>query len=250
MSELNEVIAGRNSVREAILSGKRTINKILISQHAHGTAVTEIITLAKERGIPVHQVPPERFDRTVENSQGILAEISPREYLSLDELLSKVKGEEKPLLVILDGIEDPHNAGAIIRNALALGANGIVMGKWRATGVTDAVTKTSAGASEHMEIARVSNIPDAVLRIKDAGFWVAGLEKGGEPLTRFDASFPLALVIGSEGHGMQRLVRERCDFVLEIPQTNTISSLNASCASAIALYEIFKRKSKASSSPK
>jgi 23S rRNA (guanosine2251-2'-O)-methyltransferase len=237
-----DIISGRNPVREAILSGQKTINKILLSQTARGAAIEDIIRLAKERQIPLHHVPPERLDnRGDQNTQGVMAEISPIVYLDLSELWEQIKTSANPLVVIFDGIEDPHNVGAIIRSAVAFGANGIVIGKWRQAGLTETVSRTSAGASEHIPIARVTNIPQAINELKEWGFWVAGAEAGQKDVEEEKFAFPLALVIGSEGQGLH-LVKERCDMLVSIPQTATISSLNASCAAAVLLYEIFKQK--------
>ncbi|HBU70135.1 MAG TPA: 23S rRNA (guanosine(2251)-2'-O)-methyltransferase RlmB [Elusimicrobia bacterium] len=238
-----EYISGRNSVREALIAGTKTINKILLSKQAHGTPIQDIIRLAKEKGVPMHHVPPERLDKfSEENNQGVVAEVSNTVYLDLDELWEKVKGETKPLLVVMDGIEDPHNVGAIIRSAVALGANGIILGKWRSAGLTETVSRSSAGAIEHIPVARVTNIAETINRLKEFGVWIYGAENGGKSVSEEEFSFPMALVIGSEGQGLHRLVKERCDFLISIPQTPIISSLNASCASAIILHEIFKKK--------
>lgn len=240
-----DIISGRNPVREAILSGNKTINKILLSQTARGTAIEEIIRLARERQIPLHHVPPERLDTLSDkNNQGVVAELSPIVYLELPDLWTKIKTAEKPLVVIFDGIEDPHNVGAIIRSAVTFGANGIIIGKWRQAGLTETVSRTSAGAVEHIPIARVTNIPQCINDLKELGFWVAGAEAGNKNVEEEKFSFPLALVIGSEGQGLHRLVKERCDMLISIPQTSAISSLNASCAAAVLLYEIFKQKNR------
>jgi 23S rRNA (guanosine2251-2'-O)-methyltransferase len=240
---MTEIIAGRNPVREALLAGTKTINKILLSHRAHGSAVEDIIKIARERQIPLHHVPPERLDNLSSTpNQGVVAEVSPEVYLDLPELRERIKGQPYPLVVILDGIEDPHNVGAIIRSAVAFGANGIVIGKWRQAGVTETVARTSAGASAHVPIARVTNIAQCINDLKGYGFWVAGADPGGRPVGDEKFAFPLALVVGSEGHGLHRLVKERCDLLVSIPQTPVISSLNASCAAAVVLYEIFKRK--------
>ncbi|MHB9155893.1 MAG: 23S rRNA (guanosine(2251)-2'-O)-methyltransferase RlmB [Endomicrobiales bacterium] len=238
-----EIISGRNPVRELLRSGQKTINKILLSRQARGSAIEDILRLAKERGIPLHHVPPERLDAlSTENNQGVVAEVSSAEYLGLHELWEKVKNDENPVLVVLDGIEDPQNMGAIIRNAVAFGASGIVIGKWRSAALTETVSKTSAGAVEHIPIARIASIANALQELKDRGVWIVGAEAGGRSVRDEKFAFPLALVIGSEGQGLHRLVKERCDFLVSIPQTSAISSLNASCAAAILLYEIFRRK--------
>jgi 23S rRNA (guanosine2251-2'-O)-methyltransferase len=240
---MSELLTGRNPVREALRSGKRVITKILLAHTAHGSAITEILKLAREKGVPVHHVPPEKLDtRDAENNQGVVAEISSARYLELEELWEQVKSVPRPLIVVLDGIEDPHNLGAIIRNAVAFGADGVVIGKWRSAGLTDTVARTSAGAIEHIPVARVTNIAESISQLKEWGVWVAGADANARPVSEEKFSFPLALVIGSEGQGLHRLVRERCDLLVAIPQTNNVSSLNASCAAAVLLYEIFQQK--------
>lgn len=237
-----DIISGRNAVRETLKAGQTTVNKIYVSFTSRGSSVEDIIALAKEMKVPVHHVPPEKTDAlSPGNNQGIVAEVSTAEYLDLDALWEKVKDLPTPLLVVLDGIEDPHNLGAIIRNAVVFGAVGVVIGKWRCAAVTDTVTRTSAGASEHIPIARVTNIGEAVNRLKELNVWVIGTDQDGTPLAAQQFAYPLAIVIGSEGEGMHRLVKERCDAVVAIPQTSSISSLNASCASAVVLYEIYRR---------
>jgi 23S rRNA (guanosine2251-2'-O)-methyltransferase len=238
-----DLISGRNPVREVLRAGRKTINKIILSQTAHGSAIDEIVRLALDRAIPLHRVPSAKLDTLCpENNQGIAAEIASAAYLDLGELYAQVKDLPQPLLVILDGIEDPHNLGAIIRSAVTFGADGVVIGKWRSAGMTETVIRTSAGASEHIPIARVTNIAESISWLKEQGFWVAGAEVGGTSLSEEKFVFPLAVVIGSEGQGLHRLVKERCDFLVSIPQTSTISSLNASCAATVVFYEIYKQK--------
>ncbi|MBN1824572.1 MAG: 23S rRNA (guanosine(2251)-2'-O)-methyltransferase RlmB [Endomicrobiales bacterium] len=237
-----ELITGRNPVKESLVSGNRTFNKLLVSKTSHGKIITEIIRLAKKRGVPVHFVPPERLDKIAEASQGVALEASTTEYFSLEGLLNATKNEKRPVYVVLDGIEDPHNLGAIIRNAVAFGANGVIIGKWRSAQINETVLRASAGAVEHIRIARVTNIAEAVTELKENGVWVAGLENGNRNLSGESFGFPLAVVIGGEGSGIHRLVKERCDYLISIPQTGAVSSLNASCAAAVALYEIFKNR--------
>ncbi|MCX5782396.1 MAG: 23S rRNA (guanosine(2251)-2'-O)-methyltransferase RlmB [Elusimicrobia bacterium] len=242
---MSEYISGRNPVKELLRAGQKTVNKILLSNQARGSVIEEIVKLAKERKIPIHNVPPIKLDKlSKENNQGVVAEITSASYLDIDELLKKVQSDAKPFIVILDNIEDPHNLGAIIRSAVTFGANGIVIGKWRSAGLTDTVSRTSAGASEHIPIARVTNIAECVSQLKEKGFWVAGAEGNNKPIEEERFSFPLALVIGGEGKGISRLVKERCDILVSIAQTSKISSLNASCAAAVILYEIYKQKAR------
>lgn len=236
---------GRNAVLEAIKSGNRTINKILISKTAHGSSISEIIKLAKMKGIVINNVPPEKLDKfEQENTQGVVAEVSSINYVELEDLINTVKDKQNGLLLLLDSIEDPHNLGAIIRNAVCFGVDGVIIPKWRSATINETVERTSAGAIEHIKIARVTNSSQAILKLKDNGFWILGAENGNNSITDTKVPFPAVLVMGSEGFGIHQKIKEKCDFVITIPQKNTISSLNVSCASAVILYEISKQISK------
>lgn len=236
------IIYGRNPVLELLKARKRTVNKIMIARTARGNAIGEIIALAKSKAIAVHNVPPEKLDKYAQNSQGVAAEVSPMEYMEIEELISAAKRKKDSILVLLDGIEDPHNLGAIIRNCVAFGAAGVIIPKWRAAGVNETVAKASAGALEHIPVSRVANANQTIDILKENGFWIAGAENGGQLLEECNLPFPLVIIIGSEGSGLHRLTKENCDFLISIPQTNAISSLNASCASAVILYEISKKR--------
>ena len=234
-------IFGRNAVIEAIKSGNRTINNISISKTAHGSSISEIIKLAKTKGIVINSVPPEKFDKfEQENTQGVVAEVSSINYVELEDLMNIAKNKEKGLLLLLDGIEDPHNLGAIIRNAVCFGVDGVIIPKWRSATINETVERTSAGAIEHMKIARVTNSSQAILKLKDNGFWILGAENGNNSIANTKVPFPAVLVMGSEGFGIHQKIKEKCDFIITIPQKSTISSLNVSCASAVILYEISK----------
>jgi 23S rRNA (guanosine2251-2'-O)-methyltransferase len=239
---LENIIYGRNSVLELLKVGKRTVNKLMVAHTARGSVITEIINLAKQKGIAVHTVPPEKLDRFSEQSQGIAVEVSPTEYIALKDLIKQAKNSPKPLLVILDGIEDPHNLGAIVRNCVAFGADGVIIPKWRSAGVNETVSKVSAGAVEHISISKVTNINQTVDLLKENNFWIVGTENGEQSLEDVDLLFPLVVIIGSEGFGLHNLTRKRCDFLMSIPQKNIISSLNASCSCAVILYEIYKKR--------
>lgn len=239
---LDNIVYGRNSVFELLKAGKRTVNKVMISQTARGNIISEIIDLAKSKGIAVHNVPPEKLDKYSQNSQGIAAEVSPMQYLEIEDIIKISKKNKDPLLVILDSIEDPHNLGAIIRNCVAFGADGVIIPKWRAAGINETVSKASAGAIEHISIAKVTNINQAIDILKENDYWIAGAENGGQTLEEANLPFPLAIIIGSEGFGLHDLTKKKCDFIISIPQKNIISSLNASCASAVILYEISKKR--------
>jgi 23S rRNA (guanosine2251-2'-O)-methyltransferase len=241
----SEIITGRNPVMELLRSPDKQINKIFISKTSHGQPIKDIIHEAKFRKIPIYFVPPEKTDDYALNNQGVVAFVSAEKYLDLDQLLKKLTGKKQAFVVILDEIKDPHNLGAIARNAVVFGADAIILGKWRSCAITETVVKVSAGASQHIDFVRVSNIPETINKLKKAGFWVIGAEAGNKSLNLEKFSFPLAVVIGSEGEGLHRLVKERCDELVSIPQTTKISSLNASCAAAIVLYEVFKQKTPA-----
>ncbi|GHT05015.1 23S rRNA (guanosine(2251)-2'-O)-methyltransferase RlmB [Endomicrobiia bacterium] len=236
------VVCGRNPVLELLKAARRTVNKIMVSRTARGVVISEIINLAKQKGIALHSVPPEKLDKFSESSQGIVAEVSPVQYTELSDLIERSKKSLKPLLVILDGLEDPHNLGAIIRNCVAFGADGVIIPKWRAAGVNETVSKSSAGAVEHISISRVENTNQAIGLLKENSFWIVGAENGGRILEKIDLPFPLAVIIGSEGFGLHSLTKKNSDFLISIPQENIISSLNASCASAVILYEIAKKR--------
>ena len=235
------IVFGRNVVLELLKVNRRTVNKIMVSKTARGNIVSEIINIAKQKNIALHSVPPEKLDKFSQHTQGIAAEVSPIIYLELLDLIKKAKQSPKPLLVILDGIEDPHNLGAIIRNCVAFGADGVIIPKWRAVGVNETVAKSSAGAIEHISISKVSNLNQAITLLKNNNFWVVGSENGYQTLETIDLPFPLAVIIGSEGFGLHDLTKKNCDYLISIPQKNTLSSLNASCASAVILYEISKK---------
>ena len=233
---------GRNAVLEAIKSGKRTINKIFISKTAHGSNISEIIKLAKMKGLVLNNVPPEKLDKfEQENTQGIVAEVSAISYVELEDLINVVRNKKDGLLLLLDSIEDPHNLGAIIRNAVCFGVDGVIIPKWRSATINETVERTSAGAIEHIKIARVTNSSQTILKLKDNGCWILGAENGNNKITDTKIPFPAVLVMGSEGFGIHQKIKEKCDIIITIPQKNTISSLNVSCASAVILYEIAKK---------
>jgi 23S rRNA (guanosine2251-2'-O)-methyltransferase len=239
---LGSFVYGRNPVLELLKAGKRNVNKIMLSQTAKGRAVSEIVSLAGQKGVIIHNVPPKKLNRFSENSQGVVAEISSVRYIELVDLIKKAGKSSKPLLVLLDGIEDPHNLGAVIRNCVAFGADGVIIPKRRAAGVNESVSKSSAGALEYISISRVVNFNRTINLLKKEGFWIAGAENNEQMLEKTNLPFPLAVVIGSEGFGLHNLTKKNCDFLISIPQINTISSLNVSCASAVILYELAKKR--------
>jgi len=238
-------LEGRNPVLEALRSGK-SIDKIMIAKDAHGAAIGEIIRKAHERGVIVKLVEKANLDKISESGQhqGVIAQTVPYEYKEIDDIfMIAAKRNEKPFVLILDSITDPHNFGAILRTAECAGAHGVVIPKRRAVGITTSVVKASAGALEYIAIAKVSNIPTTIDKLKEKGLWVIGADPTGTVYTGLDFSIPLAIVIGGEDKGISRLIKEKCDFIAGIPLKGKIDSLNASVAAALLLYEIVRQRS-------
>lgn len=242
---LPNIIMGRNPVREAVKSG-RSIDRILVTAE-HDGSLGEIVALAREKNLVIREVDRRRLDEICMpfghdgkpgNHQGIVAEIPGVEYSELSDILAYAEEKgEKPFVILLDGIEDPHNLGSIIRSAECAGAHGVVIPKRRSAPVTATVVKTSAGAAEHMRIARVVNIVAAMEQLKEAGLWIAGADMAGESMYKTDMKGGFALVIGGEGDGLGKLVKEKCDFLVSIPIKGSIDSLNAAVAAAIIMFE-------------
>lgn len=238
-----ELIFGRNPVTEALKSG-REIEKILIKKGAGGS-VGRILRMAKERGVPVRDESKANLDKKSAGAshQGVAAIISPYKYCPVEDILALAKKrEEPPFIIILDGLEDPHNMGAIMRTAECAGAHGVIVAKRRAAGITGTVAKASAGAVEYLPCARVVNIARTVDMLKEQGLWIYACDMDGDTYYKADMEGPMALVIGNEGSGISRLVKSKCDFVVSIPMRGRISSLNASSAAAILMYEIRKQR--------
>jgi len=245
MKEENTLIAGRNPVMEALKSNT-DINSIMIARGSGEGIIRAIAAKAKKQGIPVKEVSPVKLDALIpaKNHQGVVANISPIKFHLLRDILKIAadKGEDA-LIIILDGIEDVHNFGAIARTAEACGAHGIVIHKHGAAPVSSIAVKASAGALMHVPIARVTNITKTIMELKEKGLWIAGTDMTGDT-KYYEANLkgPIGVVIGSEGKGMSRLVRENCDFNVNIPMAGKMSSLNASNAAAIVLFEILKQR--------
>ena len=238
-------IEGRNSVLELLESGK-DINKIYIERGEKQGSIHKIIAKEREKGIVLVEIEKNKLKQMAqtENYQGVIAIVPPFEYCEVDDILDEAKNKnEKPFILILDGIEDPHNLGAIIRTAETAGVHGIIIPKRRAASVNSTVNKVSAGAVEYMKIARVNNINDTIKSLKDNGVWVIGTDINA---TKYyyeeDFKGSIALVIGSEGFGMNRLVRENCDLLVKIPMKGKITSLNASVSAGITIYEVVKQR--------
>ena len=245
-AELPEgMIEGRNAVTEALKSG-RTIDKLYIASGDTDKALARLAAQAKEAGAVVVQVDRRKLNELSPTGahQGVIASVAAHEYATIDDLLNLAEQRgEAPLLVVCDELSDPHNLGAILRTAECAGAHGLIIPKRRSVGLTAVVAKTSAGAVEYLPVARVSNIAAALEELKKRGVWVYGTAADGETsLYGADLKGPCAIVIGSEGSGMSRLVRERCDVLVSIPMKGRISSLNASAAAAVLLYEALRQR--------
>lgn len=243
----NDQVEGRNSVLELLESGK-DINKLYISDGEKHGSIHKIIALAKERKVVINKVDKYKLDKMsqTENHQGVIAIVPPYEYCDVDDILEQAKSKnEKAFILILDGIEDPHNLGSIIRTAETAGVHGIIIPKRRAAAVNSTVSKVSAGAVEHIKIARVNNINEAIKYLKENDIWVCGTDMNTNTYYYDqDYKMPVAIVIGSEGFGMSRLVKENCDFLVKIPMKGKITSLNASVSAGIVMYEVVKQREK------
>lgn len=229
------IVVGRNAVRE-LLSSDTPVDKILVS--GREGSVIALIAMAKEKKIPVVDTDSFALDRLSggENHQGIAAYVAEKEYSTIEEILETAKERgEKPLVVVCDGIEDPHNLGAVIRCAECAGAHGVIIPERRACGLTPAVSKASAGAILHMKIARVGNIAQTVEKLKENGIWTFAAEAGGMDFYEADFDLPCAIVLGGEDSGVSRLVKERCDFIISIPMYGHVNSLNVSTAASVLL---------------
>jgi 23S rRNA (guanosine2251-2'-O)-methyltransferase len=244
-------IFGINPVTEALKAG-RPIQRVLIAeQRKSDRDILEIIRLAKGRGTEVRIVTRDALNREAPNAlhQGVIATAAAREYATLDDILQlPAQKGQAPLYLVLDGVEDPRNFGAILRTAEATGVHGVIIPERRAVGLTETVAKTAAGALEYVPVVKVVNIANVLEELKKAGVWVAGAEAGGDTLY-WDADFvrPTALVLGGEDKGVRRLVRERCDYLLSLPLMGSITSLNVSVAAGVLLYEVLRqRRGKAS----
>ena len=241
----DDQVEGRNSVLE-LLESEKDIKKIYVTRGEKQGSINKIIGRAKGKGIVLVEVDKTKLDEMSQtgNHQGVIAIVPPFEYCEVEDILDEAKNKnEQPFILILDGIEDPHNLGAIIRTAETAGVHGVIIPKRRAASVNSTVNKVSAGAVEHMKIARVNNINDTIQYLKDNGLWIIGTDgKAENYYYEQDLTGPIALVIGSEGYGMNRLVSENCDILVKIPMMGKITSLNASVSAGIVTYEIVKQR--------
>ncbi len=239
------LIIGRNAVREAVKSG-RSIDYLLTCGEPDGS-IGEILSLARDRKLVIRNCERKKLDELcmpfghggkTANHQGIVAYAAGVDYCSVADILAAARERgEAPFVIVLDGVTDPHNLGSVIRSAECAGAQGVIIGKRRSASVTAAAVKAAAGATEYVKIARVTNLSAALQELKRAGLWIAGADMAGNPMTRQGLNGPLALVIGSEGEGLSRLVKDNCDFLVSIPLFGKIESLNAAVAAAVLMYE-------------
>ncbi len=249
-SQLNErendkdVIFGRNSVAEAIKSG-RPLDSVMVARGDRGGSIPKIVADAKKAGIVIKEVDSKKLDFICghNNHQGIAALGAVKEYSTIEDIFNTAaERNEQPFIIICDEIEDPHNLGAIIRTAEAAGAHGVIIPKRRSASLSFTVAKTSAGAVEFMHVARVTNLPQTIEDLKKRGVWVYCADMDGEPFYKSDLKGAIALVIGSEGNGVGRLVKEKCDVTLSMPMKGQINSLNASVAAGILMYEVSRQR--------
>lgn len=242
----DDMIYGRNPVIEALKTGTTTIDKLMIQEGLHHPQIKEILRLSKENGVMYRFVDKRKLDTLCEreNHQGVVASIASHSYAEVGDILALAKEKgEPPFVVILDSITDPHNLGSIIRTANAAGAHGVIIPKNRSVSLNATVSKVAAGAVEYTPVARVTNLPQTLEKLKQAGLWIVGTDLSGTQ-THSECSLtgPLGIVIGSEGEGMSRLVRQACDFLVKIPMIGKIESLNASVAAGVLLYEAVRQK--------
>lgn len=237
-------IEGRNAILEVLKSG-RDIEKIYVQKGITEGTIRKIVAMAVDKGFVVQEILKQKMDEIsqTKNHQGIIAIVSAHEYVEIKDILKKAeeKGEE-PFVIILDEITDPHNLGAVLRTADAAGAHGVIIPKRRAVGLTATVGRTSAGAIEYVPVAKVTNLGAAIEELKKAGLWIACADMDGENFYSSNLRGPIGLVIGSEGMGVGRLIKEKCDFTVSIPMYGEISSLNASVAAGLLMYEVVRQR--------
>jgi len=241
---MDNIIIGRNPVAEAIKAG-REIDKIIVKKGEYEGSLVAVIKRAKSLKIPVIEADKAKLDALSEgkNHQGVIAFVAAHTYTDVKDMIKSAKEKSSsPFIIILDKITDPHNLGSILRTANCAGADGVIIPKRGSVGLSETVAKTSAGALEYTPVAKVTNIAETVELLKKEGFWVAGAEADGELMYKTDLTGAIALVIGSEGEGISRLVKEKCDFLCKIPMYGDINSLNASVAAGIMMYEIVRQR--------
>lgn len=239
-----EMITGKNPVIEALTSG-RSVNKVFISEQLNSNVQGKMISLGKSAGTIIQKVPKKRLDQLFSgNHQGVIAYVASYQYATLDDLfLRSEERNEAPFFIILDELEDPHNLGSILRTADATGVHGVIIPKRRSVGLTATVAKTAAGAIEHIPVVRVTNIASTIEELKAKNVWVVGTQANAtEDYRVLDGTIPIALVIGNEGKGMSRLTKEKCDWTVSLPMQGKVTSLNASVACSLLLYEVYRKR--------
>jgi 23S rRNA (guanosine2251-2'-O)-methyltransferase len=239
-------LTGIHAVREALEAG-RAIDRIVIAAGRHGDRIEELVRAARRRGVPVRFEDRSQVDRlaATRDHQGVVALEAARAAVSLDEILEKAASDtaQKGLIVLLDGVEDPQNLGAIVRTSLAAGAHGVVIPERRAAGLTETVARASAGALAHLSVAKVVNLVRAMKELKEAGYWMVGLdERAEQDYTTADFTLPVGIVLGGEGKGIHELTRERCDFLVALPTVGPVRSLNVSVAAGVVLFEAIRQR--------
>lgn len=243
--EIDEnILYGRNAVMEA-LKGEREIDKILVQKGEKEGSVIKIISLAKSKAVVVQEVEKAKLDELTgrEKHQGVLAYVAAHEYVEVEDILEDAKEKgEAPFVLILDNIQDPHNLGAIIRTAHNAGVHGIIIPKRRAVGLTGTVAKSSAGSLEYMKVAKVSNIVQTIRELKEKGLWIACADMDGKTLYEENLTGPIGIVVGSEGEGVSKLTKENCDYVVSVPMYGKVTSLNASVAASLMIYEVVRQR--------
>lgn len=240
---MGDYIVGRNAVREALRSG-RSVQRILVSSEKQSGSLGEILTLAKNLHVEVRKVPDKQLQKYSEGlpHQGVAALVTQVSFYSIDDVLSKAS-DKPPLLILTDGIEDPHNLGAIIRTAECAGANAVLIPKRHNATITATVGKTSAGAIEFVPLVQIGNVANTIKELKEKGFWILGAHMEGNcTLYEADLTLPIVIVIGNEGKGLSRLTKESCDFLVTIPMFGKLNSLNASVAASILMYEAVRQR--------
>lgn len=240
----NDLIAGRNAVSEALRS-QRSINKILLQEGAHGGSLGEIIALAKEKGVPVETVKAEKLDKLAKGlrHQGVAALAAPIAFRTLDDVFARAaEKNEEPFILLLDELQDPQNVGALIRSADAAGVHGVLMPRRRSCPLNAVVAKISAGAVEYVPVVQIGNIAQTIEELKQRSCWVVGADMDGVDFYAANMSGPIVLVIGAEGRGLGRLVKQKCDDVVSIPMNGGVNSLNASAAGAVLMYEVVRQR--------
>ncbi len=241
-TQSDDRIIGRNAVMEALRSG-RALDSVWIASGDRGGSLSAIRAKCKDAGIPVKDVDVRKLDTMGGNHQGVVAFAACKEYASLEDVFAKAEqAGEPPFILVCDGLEDAHNLGAVLRCAEAAGCHGVIIPKRRSVGLNATVAKTSAGAVEYVPVVRVANLTETIRRLKERGIWVYGMDMDGSPWCQTDMTGAVALVVGSEGHGISRLVREQCDCIVSLPMRGNINSLNASVACGIMVYEVTRQR--------